>query len=783
MSEHLERYAACRGHEAVVVGMGAFSPLGRNCIEMRRALLEGRDSIAKVTHFDACRFVGELASSFGDEVPVEIDAHARSWMDRATLLTVEAYREAIRQAGVDVRDLDPERIGVCLGSSHSGLVRTEELAQHVLRKQWERIRPRIVAATLVSHCTSIIKRMSGARGRVMTVSSACASSNSAVGIGADLIRRGELDLVVAGGSDTVSLSVMAGFNALRVISRDKTAPFSNPAGLNLGEGAGIVVLKRGDLEMPGCGPPLAEVLGYGLSGDAWHATAPDPEGAGCEQAMVAALEDGGLAAADVDYVNAHGTGTEANDAAESRSLRRLFGDTTPISSLKSFIGHTLGASGVLELIASLLLAGDGVVPHGLRMDAVREGCAHLDYVRNVPRKGRPGVIMVNNFGFGGNNSSLLVRADRGRVSRRPRPVRRDAVVVTGAGVMSAAGAGVERFRAALEAGRPLAGKDPESGIGAAYCPGLRFTQPDLRRFARTAPATRYAVAALGEALGGHRTFYDHDPRSGLIAGVVFAAQKPTEKYMESVLADPALANAHYFPMTTMNATGSACSLAFGITGYTATLCGAAAGLAYAADLARDGRQDRVALVSADELSPRLLKIYRSAGVVRGTAGRRCGRAGALGEFAAALTLERAAAARDRGLRPAARLAGWAHFQDPVDLSVARDGSGLRRAIVAAQRMAGITPAQVGLVSLLDRGVAPTRRACRHALKAVFGDAPPPIVRPDEVFGFAPSGGAVMTVATALAGLERDGDPPRHVLAAGCDLIGDGFAFILERSTQ
>ena len=154
----------------------------------------------------------------------------------------------------------------------------------------------------------------------MTISSACASSNSAVGIGADLIRRGEVDLVVAGGSDTVSLSVMAGFNALRVISRDKTAPFSNPAGLNLGEGVGIVVLKRGDLEMPGCGPPLAEILGYGLSGDAWHATAPDPDGVGCEQAMAAALEDGGLRSADIDYVNAHGTGTEANDVAESRSL-------------------------------------------------------------------------------------------------------------------------------------------------------------------------------------------------------------------------------------------------------------------------------------------------------------------------------------------------------------------------------------------------------------------------------------------------------------------------------
>ena len=401
---------AHQGHQAVVIGMGAFSPLGRNCAEMKQALLDGRDSIAKVTRFDAGGFAGELASSFGDDIPVEVDAYARSWMDRATLLSVEAYREAIRCAGVDPRDFDPERVGVCLGSSHSGLVRTEEVAQHVYRKQWDRIRPRIVAATLVSHCTSIIKRMSGARGRVITISSACASSNSAVGIGADLVRRGELDLVVAGGADTVSLSVMAGFNALRVISHDKTAPFSNPAGLNLGEGAGIVVLKRGDLEMPGCGPPLAEILGYGLSGDAWHATAPDPDGVGCEHAMIAALEDGGLAAADIDYVNAHGTGTEANDAAESRSLSRLFGDTTPISSTKSFFGHTLGASGVLELIASLLLAGDGMVPHGLRMDAVREGCARLDYVRNAPRKGRPGVIMVNNFGFGGNNSSLIVRA-------------------------------------------------------------------------------------------------------------------------------------------------------------------------------------------------------------------------------------------------------------------------------------------------------------------------------------------------------------------------------------
>ena len=780
---HAMRPAAYPGHEAVVIGMGAFSPLGRDCPQMKRALLEGRDSISRVTRFDTSRFMGDLASSFDEDVPVDIDTHARSWMDRATLMAVEAYREAIRQAGVNPRALPPERIGVCLGSSHAGLVRTEEVAEYVLRRQWERIRPRLAAATLVSHCASVIKRMSGAAGRVITVSSACASSNSAVGIGADLIRRGEMDLVVAGGSDTVSVAVMAGFNAMRVISREKTAPFSNPVGVNLGEGAGIVVLKRGDLEVPGCGPALAQVLGYGLSGDAWHATAPDPDGAGCERAAVAALEDGGLTTAEIGYVNAHGTGTESNDAAESRALRRLFGTTTPISSTKSSFGHTLGASGVLELIASLLLAGEGFVPPGLRMRSVRDGCAGLDHVRNVPREGSPGAIMVNNFGFGGNNSSLIVQAGPSCRPRRrlepPRLGRPDRVVVTGIGVVSAAGAGVAQFRDALETGRGLARRERGSGVDAAYCPRLRFTDAALKRFARGAPATRHAVMALDEALGNDRRVHERDPRSGLVGGMAFPAQKATEKYLESVFADPALANAYYFPMTTTNATASACSRAFGITGYTTTLCGGAAGLAYAADLVRNDRQDRVAAVSADELSTRLAKICRCAGVVGEGSDGRSGRARALGEFAAAFALERASIAMRRGVRPLARLAGWAHFQDPLDVSVARDGGGLRRAIDSAHRMAGITAAQVDLISLLDRGVAPARRACRHALDAVFAGELPPIVRPHEVFGVAPSSGALMAVAAVLVSLGRNRDAPRHALAAGCDVIGDGFAFVLE----
>ncbi|MCF6267943.1 MAG: beta-ketoacyl-[acyl-carrier-protein] synthase family protein, partial [Desulfuromusa sp.] len=646
--------------EVVIAGMGVFSPLGHNCEEMKKSLLESRDSITKITSFDANQFIGDFASTFGDNFSADIPKEELNWMDRGTLFAINAYQEAIQQAGLDLGSIDLERVSVCLGSSHCGLARTEDVVKSVLDGQLEELDPKVIAATLVSHCTSVIKRMSGARGQVMTISSACASSNSAIGIGADLIRKGKADVVIAGGSDTVSLSVMAGFNALRALSPNKTAPFSDPVGLNIGEGAGIVILKRADLDASDSNIPFGEILGYGLSSDAYHATSPDTEGAGAMQAMQAALEDSGIKAASIDYINAHGTGTDANDQAESRAMIKLFGTKTPISSTKSFMGHTLGASGVLEMISTLLLANDGMVPHGLRMTTIRQGCEGLDYVRDKPRKGNFRAIMVNNFGFGGNNSSLVIRPSGGQVSRWPAAAITSDVVITGIGTMSAAGAGFEPFELALSAGTDLSEMDDISGIRQANCEKLRFTDTQFRPFSRCAPATKNSLEALREALGDDQSIYDHNPRSGLVSGMLFGAQKPTEKYMESVFqGDPALANAHFFPMITMNATGGACSLAFGVSGYTTTLCGSAAGLAYAADLTRNNRQDRMIVVSGDEMTPRFAKIYNRAGVVKNSHQANAGRAEALGEFGVELCLEQAQKAERRGRKILARLVGWA----------------------------------------------------------------------------------------------------------------------------
>lgn len=763
---------------AVVRGMGVYCPLATDCAGLEAALLEGRDSIGPVTAFDASGFLSGNASSFGADVTPE--QAGAEWMDRATLFTIAAYREALAQSGLHLDKVDPGRVAVCLGSSHSGLVRTEDVARSVIAGGVDSMDRRVISATLVSHCTAVIKRMAGAKGPVMTVSSACASSNSAIGIGADMILRGEADVVIAGGADTVSLSVMAGFNALRALAPGKTAPFAQDVGLSIGEGAGIVILTSADLDPAVCAAPvLAQVAGYGLSGDAHHATSPDQDGQGAAQAITAALLDAGIAASEVGYINAHGTGTEANDGAESRAMARLFGDVVPVSSTKSYYGHTLGASGVIEVISSILLGRQGRVPASLRMTARRDGCEPLAYATSQHRIATDSTILVNNFGFGGNNSSLLMTLGDGPSTHGADSPALDDVVITGLGTCSAAGPGLAAFAAALAAGLSLATPEDSSGVAVASCAPLRFTDPALKPFARTSASTKQSMVSLQEALGADAAAFADSPRAGLIGGVVFGAQKPTEKYMESVFkGDPSLANAHYFPMITMNANGGANSLAFQIKGYNTTLCGSAAAMVYAADLTARGRQDRVAAVSGDEMTPTLAQIYHHSGVVAKAGDAAGGRALALAEFGAALTLERASVATARGAKALARLRGWATRQDPVDLSVHRSGEALERAITLALRQAGLPAAALVGVALLDRGLAPAQTAAARAMARVFGPSLPAILRPDTVFGFAPSSGAMMTLTAAMVGFDAT---PGPVLATGYDVTGEAFAFVIERA--
>ena len=758
-------------------GMGVYCPLATNCIELEKALIEKRDSIDVISSFNVSGFLSSLASAFSPRFRHKFEiGEEMSWIDRSSLYTICAYREAIEQADIDLSSVDSTRVAICLGSSHAGLARTEDVARKVINDDFSSLSPKMIAATMVSHCTSIIKQISGAQGRIMTVSSACASSNSAIGIAADLIRNDLADFAIAGGSDTVSLSVMSGFNALRALSPNKCAPFSDEIGLNLGEGAGIVILSKADLmDEKNESSALGYVLGYGLSGDAHHATAPEPNGEGASNAMEAALNNSSIRPEEVSYVNAHGTGTDANDAPESKAISRIVGNHTPVSSTKGYYGHMLGASGVIEAITSILMLQRGEAPLNLRFNKRRTECAPLNFTYSTTPVNKPSVALVNNFGFGGNNSSLLLRVGIPPKKLQSRTLNNDDVVITGMGSCSAAGMGNHAFDKALSNGILLANLSKESGISVARIQLPRFFSPELKPFARTSATTKYALLALKEALEQNEQCFNNNKRAGLISSMVFGAQKPTEKYMESVLlGNPALANAHYFPMTTMNSTGGSLSLAFQIKGYTTTLCSSASALIYAADLILYDLQDRVAAVSSDEMTTNFERIYHRCGVVSSAQKKHLGRANALGEFGAAIAIEKGSLARERGARVIAQLVGWAINQDPLNLSVSKSGEAMVRAINSALSQAKLNTNAVDKVVMINTGLTPVFSASRNALKRIFGKRLLDIIYPDCVFGYSPSSVALMTVIASVNASSA------ITLATGYDVVGEAFAFVIRK---
>src|SRR5690606_27927332 len=362
---------------AVITGMGVRVPMAACVDELKAGILAGRKSMIEVDRFDASRFKGRNASVFPAACPDPAPAVLRPWAERTAGYALAALAEAKAQSGIDWKHHAPERIAVVLGTSNSGIERLEEIAK---AQSIADVDPRKLAATSIAHVTNVVATRVAARGPRVTFSSACASSTAAVGHAMDLIRDGRADMVVVVGADDVSHGIMAGFNSLGALSSTCTAPFSQPIGITLGEGAGVFIIENSELAARRGARAIAEVTGYALSGDAYHATSPDREGRGIEAAVRMALADARLDPHDIDFVSAHGTDTEANDAAESQAMERLFGRSVPVSSSKSFLGHTLGASGIIEMIATLEVAREGMIPPTLNFGGLRPGCADLDYV-------------------------------------------------------------------------------------------------------------------------------------------------------------------------------------------------------------------------------------------------------------------------------------------------------------------------------------------------------------------------------------------------------------------
>ena len=371
------------------------TPLGPDLDSFWSALLAGGDALTAIERFRT----DDLRVGRGGEIK-KIPAVAGAVRSRASALLVAAAADLRSRARLGAA---PERIAVVVGTALGGV---EELEYALARDRTAR---RALDA-LYDAPAHALAHWLGARGPALTVSAACASGATALGVGADLLREGAADLVVAGGYDILCRFVLRGFDALRSLTRERVRPFDRRrSGLLLGEAAGLVLLAR---ERDVRGPRLGRLLGHGSASDASHVAAPDPDGRGLEAAIRAALAAADVGAGDIDFVSAHGTGTPLNDRIETAVLRRALGpraDAVPVNSIKGALGHTMGAAAALEAIMCWLTAREGLVPPTAGFEEPDPACG-LDYVPGGPRAARPRVMLSTSLGFGGCNAALVLGA-------------------------------------------------------------------------------------------------------------------------------------------------------------------------------------------------------------------------------------------------------------------------------------------------------------------------------------------------------------------------------------
>jgi len=376
-----------------VLAAGVVTPIGLDLDAFWSGLLGGGNALTAIERFRT----DDLRVGRGGEIK-KLPAVANGIRSRAAALLVAAAADLKSRARLGAA---PERIAVVTGTALGGV---EELERAL---EGDRT-PRRALDALYDAPAHALAAWLGAEGPAITVSSACASGATALGVGADLLREGEADLVVAGGYDILCRFVLRGFDALRSLTRERVRPFDRRrSGLLLGEAAGLVLLAR---EPDAPGPRLGRLLGHGSASDASHIAAPDPEGRGLERAIQAALDAAGVEAGALDFVSAHGTGTPLNDRIETAVLRRVLGaraTQVPVNSIKGALGHTMGAAAALEAIMCLLAARDGLLPPTVGYEEPDPDCP-LDYVPGACRTARPRLMLSTSLGFGGCNAALVL---------------------------------------------------------------------------------------------------------------------------------------------------------------------------------------------------------------------------------------------------------------------------------------------------------------------------------------------------------------------------------------
>jgi 3-oxoacyl-[acyl-carrier-protein] synthase II len=405
----------------VITGLGAVTPIGIGHKAFFENLIAGKSGAGRITRFDPAAYTSQVAAEITDFEPEKfMDKKEAHKLVRFIQLAVAAAKLAVGDAGLEITESNADRIGVLIGSGIGGIDFLEQQAYVLKEKGPSRLSPFTVPYDITNMAAGIVSIHLQAKGPNSCVSTACATGTHAIGDAFRILQRGDAEVMVAGGTEASICPLgIASFCAARALStgfnddpQKASRPFDGKRdGFVMGEGAGVVILETLEHAKARGAQIYAEIVGYGMSGDAYHITAPAPGGEGAVRAIKAALKDANLSPEDIDYINAHGTSTDLNDKYETMAIKAAFGDRAKklaISSNKSMIGHLLGAAGAVELIATTLSIVTGIVPPTINQEVPDPDC-DLDYVPNRSRRMKVNAAISNSFGFGGHNAVLAVK--------------------------------------------------------------------------------------------------------------------------------------------------------------------------------------------------------------------------------------------------------------------------------------------------------------------------------------------------------------------------------------
>jgi len=805
--------------QAVISGIGIESPIGNSLESVLQHIRDSVHGLGPITRFEATKFRTNIAGEIRGFDPRQYldEEEIAEYPDRYLQTAIASARKAMKMAGIECTPGASRRdIALVLGTCNGGLLSAEEEYKWLHHKGSKPFDEKMNLQAQYYGFGKALSRALGIGGETWIVTTACSSTTGAAGLAASLVNLGLYSTVLLGGSDTLCIANMSGFNGLKAVSNSQMAPFSTPYGLNIGEASVFWVVEEMEQALLRNVPLLGKIAGHSLTSDAYHPTSPDPRGEGVFKTLSNALADSGLALEDIGCVNAHGTGTEANDRAESKGIAKFIGNAAiPATSTKSFFGHCMGTTGILEATCNLLAMNHDLIPPTLNFTEPRPGCT-LDYVPNVARDKKYHAFVSANYAFGGNNAAIvLTKWDTATPARKNANAR---VVITGLGAVTSLGLGIDSLV------QKLRGK--QSGIG----PALRCNNSaSMAKNAGLVPAfsaadidkrldlsgmnliSAYATAAAKLALdnAGLRVGPKNADAIGIVMGV---CNGPAEAdHMNSVFAsENQQADINCFSNITANSTAGWVSNALCLKGVNMTLApGPHAGLAsvsYAFNALRENRAQAIVACASDEVYDRMFHNYDMIGFLRqGEKEERYGldfsdpKRKIIAEGAAALTMETLEIAKQRGAKIFGEVLAYGMSADGREFTKQSNGTeGLLYACETALLRAGLSFSDIGLVVWAPQGNSQDSKTI-EIVQSRFRSTPSnrvPLITTSFNTGYIETASVLVSTACALFALSQGIDlwpqitgnadidaafldaMPQYVLALGSTDLGYNFAVVM-----